>query len=538
MSSSPAGSDTATVSTMGAPSVEIRDLCKDFGPNRVLDNVNVTFRAGSIHALLGANGSGKSTLIKILAGFHEPTSGTVRLHGEELKLPIAPATVHAAGMRFVHQDLGLIDSLSVADNLALASGYERGRDGTIRWSAQRASARRDLEAVGLEIDPQTLVSDLGPVQQTLVAMARALRGLEPGRGVLVLDEPTARLPYAQVEELLARCRVLRDNGVALVYVSHRLDEVFAMADQVTVLRDGRVVFDDSIEATNEKHLTSLITGRDTVADTVSPAAPRAAGETPAGPVRLALRGVSGSRVRDVDLEVARGEIVAVTGLIGSGRSELGRLIFGAQPMTAGSIEIDGKPFVDPSPLRCVKSGIGYVPQDRKQGGVASFNIAENTSLTDLDGLVQRGVISARRRLDRARKTIQALDVRPADPARVLQELSGGNQQKVILGKWLNLDLRLLILDEPTYGVDVGAREIIMSTVVDRARNFGLSVLLLDSDIELVAAYADRVLVMRHGRIVAELAGADVSVNKIADAVYAVGAPAASPKTNSTSLEAS
>ncbi|MGY2130555.1 sugar ABC transporter ATP-binding protein [Blastococcus sp. SYSU DS0617] len=521
-----------------APSVAVRGLTKDFGQNRVLDHVDISFHAGSIHALLGANGSGKSTLIKILAGYHEATAGKVLLHGEELHSPITPAAVHAAGVRFVHQDLGLVESMSVQDNLALALGFESGPAGTIRWRAQRAATRSDLEAVGLDIDPRTPVGELGPVQKTLVAMARALRGLEPGRGVLVLDEPTARLPHAQVDELLQRCRALRDADVALIYVSHRLDEVFAMADQVTVLRDGRVVFDDSVTATDEARLTATITGRS--ADRTPVVAGRSGRVSrPADDRGLVLRNVTGARVRDVSLEVRPGELVAVTGLIGSGRSELGRLVFGAQARRSGTIELDGEVIDRPTPRGSVDRGVGYVPQDRSQAAVRTFSVAENVSLTDLPRLLRRGVLSGARRRTVAWKAIQDLDVRPADPEKALGELSGGNQQKVILAKWLQLDLKLLLLDEPTYGVDVGAREAIMSTVVDRVRNDGLAVLLLDSDIELIAAYADRVLVMRRGSLVAELSGEEITHERISAAAYAVDTSVGpTPHSPSTIQEAS
>lgn len=515
-----------TTSEAVTPSVEITGLCKDFGANRVLNDVDLQVYGGSVHALLGANGSGKSTLIKILAGYHTPTAGRIELHGRNLPLPTTPAAVHAAGVRFVHQDLGLVDSLSIADNLALALGYER-RGATIGWRRQYAVAAKDLASVGLDdVDPRALVGSLGPVQQTLVAMARALRGLEPGRGVLVLDEPTARLPNAQVDELLRRCRMLRDQGIALIYVSHRLDEVFEMADRVSVLRDGRVVLDDVISATDDEHLTRIITGHREPADARATTMSRERAAVPAdAPVKMSLIGVCGTNVRDVDLDIRQGEVLAVTGLVGSGRSELGRLIFGSQQLTAGRIRHHGELVRRLSPQRSIERGIGYVPQDRKQAGIPTFDLVDNLCLADLDKHVVNGRLSRRSRRAATVTAIGALDVRPADPDRLLGELSGGNQQKVILGKWLQLDLDILILDEPTYGVDVGARQSIMDTVLSRVSETGLSVLLLDSDIDLVARYADRVLIMRRGRIAQELLGDDITTENIAAASYAVPATA-------------
>lgn len=505
------------------PSVQLRAISKYFGENKVLDDVELSFSAGRIHAVLGANGSGKSTLIKILAGYHTPTAGSILLHGEEVGLPTTPRALHEAGVRFVHQDLGLFETLSVSDNLALSVGYESAGP-AISWREQHRAARRDLAAVGLtDLDPETLVSSLGPVQKTLVAMARAVRELPAGRGVLVLDEPTARLPHDQVDALLDRCRDLRGQGIALVYVSHRLDEVFAMADDVTVLRDGRVVLSRPLAETSEQLLTATITGRDERTDAAAAAPARRstrAAALRAGDPVVSLRHVSGVRVDDVSLDLHAGEILAITGLIGSGRSELGRIVFGAQHAAAGEVLIGGEPAGRLSPHTSVRRGIGYVPQDRSQGGFRTFDLAENVCMADLAPYLRRGVLSPALRRRAARRAIAELEVHPADPARLLGELSGGNQQKVILGKWLELGLRVLVLDEPTYGVDVGAREVLMRTIVEQAGR-GLAVLLLDSDIDLVASYADRVLVMQRGRITAELTGDEITQDAVAAASYAV-----------------
>lgn len=504
---------------MTAPSVQFEGLTKDFGTNRVLDHVDLDFYAGSIHALLGANGSGKSTLIKVLAGYHAPTAGTIRLHGDPIALPAAASAIHDAGVRFVHQDLGLIDSLSITDNLALALGYLT-RGGAIDWRGQQLAATADLAAVGLDdLDPQTPVRDLGPVQQTLVAMARAVRGLEPGRGVLVLDEPTARLPNAQVDDLLDRCRALRERGIALIYVSHRLDEVFAMADRVSVLRDGKLVFDDAIEATDDDHLTQLITGPNS---SVSHSRPARRSVDRTNDPTLSLRDVGGNRVSGASFDIHPGEVLAVTGLVGSGRSELGRLVFGAQRITAGELRYRGEPITGINPTDSIGRGIGYVPQERKQSAIADFDLADNLCLASLDQHVVGGRLSVSSQRAATADAITRLDVRPPEPNRRLGDLSGGNQQKIVLGKWLALDLALLILDEPTYGVDIGARRTILRAVLDRVEQQGLAVLLLDSDIDLVAEYADRVLVMRRGRITAELVGEDITVDRIAAASYALG----------------
>lgn len=506
-----------------APSIALSHLSKDFGDNRVLNDVSLEFFPGSIHALLGANGSGKSTLIKILAGYHSVSQGLVYVHGQDVTRSITPKSIGERGVRFVHQDLGLVGTLSIADNLGLALGYEGSSRAAINWKQQNASVLRDLAAVGLEgISPDTLVNDLGPIQQTLVAISRAIRGINGENGILILDEPTARLPNEQVAELLTRCRALRDQGVALIYVSHRLDEVFALADTVSVLRDGNLVFSDSITATSHENLTSLITGYDAEEITVGhfpetgDASPQAEGQTPV----LELRAVSGNRINQVDLKLYPGEIVAVTGLAGSGRSELGRLIFGSQRRTSGEILLDGQALEKISPDLSVKRGIGYVPQDRKQAGIATFDLVENLTLADLKPHTKNGILSKRLQREATVRAIGDFDVRPQDPEKKLGELSGGNQQKIVLGKWFELELKVLVLDEPTYGVDVGARKRILNEIATRAREKGMGVLLLDSDIDLVVDFADRVLVVRNGRMVTELTGAQITVDSVAQASYA------------------
>ena len=509
-----------------APAVSFVNLVKDFGENRVLNRVNLEFHPGSIHALLGANGSGKSTLIKILAGYHPLTSGEIFLHGEEVEQQLTPTLVQERGVRFVHQDLGLVGDLSIADNFGLALGFAMAGAG-ISWRKHRERVREDLSAVGIHnIDPDTLVRDLGPIQQTLVALARATKGIVGNGGILVLDEPTARLPNDQVDELLSRCRNLRDQGVALIYVSHRLDEVFAMADTVSVLRDGDLVLSAPIAETNENELTAVITGLEGEERmSTRRIVEEAFDDTQTHRVRtvspvLEALSISGSRVQDASFRLYPGEVLAITGLAGSGRSEVGRLMFGAQPLSGGSITYMGAPISGIKPHASVGRGIGYVPQDRKQAAIASFNLTENLTLATLEQHMNGIALSKRSQRAATDEAIHALDVRPADAVRKIAELSGGNQQKVILGKWLELELNALILDECTYGVDVGARRSIMHTIIDRIQDSGLAVLLLDSDIDLIAEYADRVLIMRNGHFVSELAGEEITVDAIAAASYA------------------
>lgn len=508
------------------PAVSFRGLVKEFGVNRVLNEVNLDFFPGSIHALLGANGSGKSTLIKILAGYHPLTSGEVFLQGDEVGLQLSPVLVQERGVRFVHQDLGLVGDLSVADNFGLALGFKTSGP-AISWRQQREEVIRDLAEVGIhDIDPATLVRELGPIQQTLVALARATKGILETGGILVLDEPTARLPNDQVDELLTRCRALRDRGVALIYVSHRLDEVFAMADTVSVLRDGNLVHSGPIEETDQDQLTAVITGlsgehhRAAQRNSADDFDDTSTHQLRTSPPVLEAIAISGARVQEASFRLYPGEVLAITGLAGSGRSEVGRLLFGSQAIAAGSVELRGEPLGKITPNASVARGVGYVPQDRKQAAISSFDLTENLTLATLDRHVQGISLSAKSQRVATDTAIAALDVRPADAERKISELSGGNQQKVILGKWLELDLDVLILDECTYGVDIGARRTIMGKIEERVAQSGLAVLLLDSDIDLIAEHADRVLIMRSGRFVSELIGEEITVDAIAAASYA------------------
>ena len=511
--------------TQREPMVSFVNVSKVFGMSRVLNDVSLDFFPGSIHALLGANGSGKSTLIKILAGYHSPTSGQVLVRGEDMGSQSNwVAAVKNLGVRFIHQDLGLVGSLSVADNFGVASGFETRALG-IHWGGHRRRVSDALEAVGLHrINPRTLVKDLGPVEQSLVAIARATADIGDSGGCVVLDEPTARLPDDQVAELSERCRVMRDRGMSLIYISHRLDEVFSLCDTVSVLRDGELVLASRpTTSTNVKELTELITGVSGLSPSDESVSTRGATSRSETPI-LETEALSGSRVKDASIQLFPGEILAVTGLAGSGRSELGRLLFGSQPVTAGTVRFKGEDVTRSlSPAESMERGIAYIPQDRKQALIARFNVTENAILPTIKKYLKGLSISKKLTSRFTTEMIDEMGVQPPRPEFRINEFSGGNQQKVVLGKWLALEPEVLILDESTYGVDVGAREAIMSIVKKRVQDSGLAVLMLDSDIDLVAAHSDRVIVMRDGVIVSELSGAAINHAAVAKASYAISA---------------
>lgn len=491
---------------------------KRFGSTRALDSVDLRLTPGKVLALVGANGSGKSTLIKALAGYHLLDAGTVFVHGAELNLHHLGEEARQAGLRFVHQDLALIPNMSIADNLAMSRAYHRDRVGTIKWSAEMKRAREQLAAVGVEADPGRLVRDLGPVDRTLLAIARALDHVDPTRNILLLDEPTARLPQEESGRLIRQLKALRDRGLPVVYVSHRLEEIYDLADSLVVLRDGRQVYAGPLTTLPIAELHSLITGVVTRR--------RERGQNSeasllrsAQPV-LALRSVSARRLRGVSLVVHPGEVLGVTGLIGSGRSELGRVVYGLQPYAEGEVVIGGQPTAYPL-SRAVTSGqVGYTPQERRSGIHARLTVQENLTITSFEGLSGPLGLSRRRVREAAQVLIDLLRVRPPDPGKVIDQLSGGNQQKVVLGKWLRLPLRLIILDEPTQSIDIGAKAELMTTIRERAHRQGLGVLWLESDVEELVKYADRVLVMRAGRIVAEFTERPFQVAELVAACYA------------------
>jgi ribose transport system ATP-binding protein len=499
----------------------VRGASKRFGSTVALDAVNLDVAPGTVRALIGANGSGKSTLIKALAGFHALDAGSIHVHGHKLSPDRVAEQSVQAGLRFVHQDLALIPSLWVADNLALTRGYARGRFGTIHWRREHERTRSQLAAVGISVDARTKVEALGPVERTLVAIARALDHVDTTRNVLVLDEPTARLPQEEASRLLATLRSLRDRDLPIVYVTHRLEEIYQLADTVTVLRDGREVYAGPIGGLPIRELRSLLTGAQGERRAPPAAATRAATAARAdrGGVALEVRGVSARSLRDVDLTVRAGEVVGVTGLIGSGRSELGRVVYGMQRYSAGEIRIAGRPAGAPRSRALRSARVGYTPQERRAGLLAQLSVANNLTVTSFDGarrwygLPGQGI----RRL--ADQVIEALRITPPDPNALVDVLSGGNQQKVALGRWTRLPLELLILDEPTQSIDIAAKADLMQSIRLRAERDGLAVLWLESDIEELVKYADRIVVMRDGRVTDEFTTRPFVTAEILAAAY-------------------
>jgi ribose transport system ATP-binding protein len=498
------------------PAVGIDGLSKTFPGQRALVDVSMDVARGEVHGLLGENGSGKSTLIKVLSGFHTPDTGAaVNVNGRPLTFGSA-ASAAALGMRFVHQNLGIIPEMSATENLMLSTGGARNWGRPIRRRDEAIRTRRLFDRFGVDVPLDVPLGKCRAVDRTVVAIVRALDTITED-GVLVLDEPTAALPADEVEHLFDVVRDLRSRGVSTIYVSHRLDEVFAIVDRVSVLRDGVMQGTRRVGELDQRELVRMIVGgtptRRAHGDG-SPVAESAAG-SPTGAPRLEVRGLRSSTILDASLAIHPGEIVGVAGLTGSGREEFASALIGAIPSTVEQLLIDGTPSAQAmTPRRSLGHGVALVPGNRGAGSaVRQFDLRENVTLPSLDSISQRGRIVRSRELAVTQRWIDQLDIRPTDPLRGFRQLSGGNQQKVILAKWFNLDPRVVLLDNPTAGVDVGARQAIYDLIRERAGG-GTSFLVASSDHEDLLSICSRVLVFRNGRIATELIGGQLQLSDL------------------------
>jgi ribose transport system ATP-binding protein len=480
------------------PVLSVRRMSKTFPGTTALNGVDFDLYPGEVHALVGQNGSGKSTLIKVLAGYHEPDPGTrIELAGEEIRIHDTGAS-QDAGFRFVHQDLGLVQTLNTIENLALGRGFETGFGGRIRWSTARREAQKRMHALGYDVDVRRPVGELGAAERTGIAIARALHDWEDAR-VLIVDEPTASLPRHEVTFLFEAIARVRQNGLGVIYVSHRLDEIFAISDRVSVLRDGRRVATHSTSEIDLDRLVSLMLG----GEDLRPAQSReyAGGHE----TMLEVRSLCGVVVDNVDFIAQTGEVVGIAGLTGSGREEILGLIFGAFSRS-GHVLVDGKAVPARVPA-AMRAGIAMVPANRlREGAVTGMTVAQNCTLTDLRRHSRRNA-AIRRTAERHEVIgwIRDLNVHPPRPEAVFATLSGGNQQKIVLAKWLRRNPRVLLLDEPTQGVDVHTKATIHVLAREAAAS-GATVVMASSDDTELVDMCDRVLVMRDGRIGGEVEG--------------------------------
>jgi ABC-type sugar transport system ATPase subunit len=462
-----------------------------------LDAVDLTIEAGAVHAVVGENGAGKSTLLKIVAGAERPDAGEIRWDGAPVTLA-SPRDALRRGITVIYQELALVPALGADANIFL--GMERSRRGVLEAEAMRAAAATALAELGLSIDPALPVARLSVAQRQIVELARAL--VRDAR-LVALDEPTATLTVHEVAHLATQIERLTARGIAVVFVSHRLDEVRRLASRITVLRDGRRVWTGATAEADESALIRHMVGRD-VAYRRHPAG-RAPGPVPAFEVRGLTRAPA---FHDVSFSVRPGEIVGVAGLVGAGRTEVARALAGIEPWAAGEVTVAGAPYRPRTPRDAIARGIAYLPEDRQRDGlVLRFRIRENVTLPVLRRFVRRGRIQPAEEVRAAQAAATAVDLRPspADVERPTVQLSGGNQQKVVIAKWLLTDARIVMFDEPTRGVDVGAK-VELHRQIRSLADLGKAVLLISSELPELLALADRVLVMRAGRIAGELAG--------------------------------
>ncbi len=485
---------------MAAPLLQLCEIAKSFGAVRALRGVSFSLEAGEVHALLGENGAGKSTLIKIITGAHMPDSGTLQIAGL-LHASLSPRAAHGLGIACIYQQPALFPDLSVAENIALA--LEPARPWRrVRWGERFARARRLLEQVGASIDPRREAGSLSMPEQQLVEVAKALGA---GARILILDEPTASLTEREVRLLLDLVRSLKRSGVGLVYITHRLEEIFQVADRVTVLRDGESVGTRRVDSLTEGELIRLMVNRE-MSTIYPPSVAPPAEEV----LRVEKLGCPASGVCDVSFSVRAGEIFGLAGLVGAGRTELARVLFGLTPAEAGQITLRGRMVRLRSPAEAMAAGVAYVPEDRlKHGVILPMAVSANTSLAVLPRLFPGRWISRARERSLADGFISRLQIKTSSSHAPVAALSGGNQQKVALARWLATKPELLILDEPTQGVDVGAKAEIHG-IIRRLAADGLAIVLISSDLPEILGMSDRIGVMRAGTLTATLSAEDAT----------------------------
>lgn len=492
--------------------LELKSIAKSFGAVRALKGVSFELKLGEIHALLGENGAGKSTLIKIITGAYRQDEGTISIDGEVVE-HLNPSIAHRLGIACIYQQPALFPDLTVAENIGMRLEANRAWK-RVDWQAREGRARELLQRIGAEISPQREIRDLSMPEQQLVEIACAIGA---GARIVMMDEPTASLTQKEQHLLFAVARELRNGGVGVIYISHRLEEIFALADRVTVLRDGESVASNPVDELDEGRLIKLMVGRE-----ISHIFPDAEGAP--GEVVLSLREVSceAGGVRDVTLDLRAGEVVGLAGLVGAGRTELARKIFGITPADGGEILLRGERVRIDSPKIAVARGIAYVPEDRRRHGVIlEMPIAANVTMASHREIFRGGWLRFGRERETALNAIRELAIKASGPDAAAGTLSGGNQQKVAMARWLVTGPKILILDEPTQGVDVGAKSEIHK-IIRQLAGRGMAALLISSDLPEIVGMSDRIAVMRQGTIVAMLPGKSAPHDVMAAALGARG----------------
>ncbi|WP_336659866.1 sugar ABC transporter ATP-binding protein [Leucobacter sp. USHLN153] len=505
----------------GAARLSVTGLKKAFAGVPALKGVELVIQPGEIHGLLGANGCGKSTLIKILAGFYQADEGEIVVNGENHPVPLGPRGLRDSGVAFVHQDLGLVPGSTVLEHMALDAYGAGAALKSVAWREERARVQELLARFEVHIDPDVMVEVLSPVQRAMVAVVRAVGAQERVSGtrgsLLILDEPTVFLPREEVELLFSLLRRLKSQGDSVLLVSHDLDEVLAVTDRVTVFRDGDLVGSRNTPECTRQDIVEMILG---AKDEHVPHPPVRAKDDQT--VLLSAEGLTGQRITDLSLELRAGEVVGITGLAGSGFEELPELLYGAHARKAGVIVVDGRQIHKPTPLEMMANRVVLIPSDRKADGAAQeLTVVENTALPFFTKYTKGWWIDWADLRKKAVAISEQFNVVPRNTTLPFSSLSGGNQQKALLGKWFDTKPRVMLLNEPTQGVDIGARreifKLLRAAVAD-----GMTVLCATSDYEQLVELADRVIVLENGRASNELHGADITKDSLAGAVYSQG----------------
>jgi ribose transport system ATP-binding protein len=480
--------------------LEMKEISKSFPGVKVLDGVQLNLKRGEVLALMGENGAGKSTLMKILGGIYQRDGGTIVVKGQTQE-NMTPDIAAKRGIAIIHQELNLIPHLSVMENIFLGREFTYGKSGFVNWSRMRTEAKRWLEQLAIDLDPATPVGELSVGQQQMIEIAKAL---SMQADILVLDEPTAALTNREIDALFDVIAALKRKGVGMIYISHRMEEIFQISDRITVLRDGRYVGTVRTAETSLDELVKMMVGRE-----ITDRFPKV--EVKPGEERLRVENLTvRGKLSGISFSVRSGEIVGVAGLMGAGRTEMAKALFGAERIDGGAIFVDGKQVRISQPIDAIRAGIALVTEDRKEEGlVLPLSVRENIALPNLAKLSSLGVMNRRAEQALSDETIRRLLIKTAGGEQAAGSLSGGNQQKVVIGKWLATQPKILILDEPTRGVDIGAKKEIYD-IMNRLAQEGVAILMISSELPEVLGMSDRVLVMHEGRITGSFSRAEAT----------------------------
>jgi ribose transport system ATP-binding protein len=484
--------------------LEMKGISKSFPGVKVLDQVDFVLHSGEVHALMGENGAGKSTLMKILGGIYTKDGGSISVNGNALDIT-SPSMAQSLGIVIIHQELNLIPHLTVMENIFLGREFTYGKSKLINWRLMRKESQRFLSQLGLNIDPGMMVNELSVGQQQMVEIAKAL---SMNTEILVLDEPTAALTDREIEALFIVIASLREKGVGMIYISHRMEEIFRICDQVTVMRDGHYIGTECVANTTMDDLVKMMVGRE-----IKDRFPKI--QVAFGEEKLTVNGLTQKgKLHDISLSIRAGEIVGIAGLMGAGRTELAKALFGVASIDRGTISINGNPVSIKSPIDAIEAGIALVTEDRKDEGLLlPLSVNDNLALPNLSLLSSFGFMNRSKERELSDSMIKQLSIKTPDSEQKVGALSGGNQQKVVIGKWLATNPQVLILDEPTRGVDIGAKKEIYDLMNELASQ-GVAILMISSELPEVLGMSDRILVMHEGKISGEFSREEANQEKI------------------------